>query len=117
MKKQQSESVLHDWVAELPFAQQTTLLLSLRCFDGLLHHGPAKDMVHLIRGLVLKPLNTDFVRSDSFMSIDYDEFQFQTKHFFISGIPTVNCQLSTSIVNILSLPLKINHGLQNWLRC
>lgn len=79
-KTNSKESVVHDWVSELPFMQQALLFTALRGPDGSPKDCPAKDMVKFLRAAVLKPAMmtggvwTDWkpMPSDSFMFGMYD---------------------------------------------
>jgi len=74
MKQSTKESVLHDWVMELPFTQQALLMLATRGPDGLPKETPAKLILHYLRGIVFKPAYPDFKGADGFMNIDYGEY-------------------------------------------
>lgn len=73
------ESVLHDWVTELPFMQQALLMLATRGPDGLPKETPAKKILHYLRGLVFKPAYEDFGKCDGFMNVDYGELAYIQK--------------------------------------
>lgn len=47
-------SVLPDWISELPLQQQSVLLLGLRGPDGDVKHTPFKRLLRAYRGTVLK---------------------------------------------------------------
>jgi len=74
MKADNKESVIHDWVSNLPFTQQALLMLSLRGPDGLPKHNTAKQIVYYLRGLILKPAYPDFEGKDGFMCTKYGSF-------------------------------------------
>ncbi len=75
-KTQKIESVLHDWVHELPFQMQALLLTSIRGADGNTKHNPAKCIVRYLRGIVLKPAgNWDGTNNNDFMWGEYDKFE------------------------------------------
>ncbi len=91
MKKSDNESVLHDWINELPFTQQALLLLSLRGPDGIEKHSTAKNMLYYMRGVILKPAYEEWIGGvnaetytgrDGFMCTDYTLFEQDSKDFF-----------------------------------
>lgn len=72
MKTYKSESVLHDWVHELPFQQQALLMTGMRGPDGLDKHNAAKIIVRYLRGCVLKPAGDwNGLNNNDFMWADY----------------------------------------------
>lgn len=73
MKIESNESVLHEWVTMLPFTQQALLLLATRGPDNLPKGAPAKQVLHYLRGVVIKPAYPDFDGTDGFMNVDYGE--------------------------------------------
>lgn len=83
MKKDKKESVLHDWMLELPFTQQALLMLSLRGPDGITKYSGAKAVIHYMRGVVLRPAYPDFMEMDGFMRIDYENFLETENAFFV----------------------------------
>jgi len=89
MKKQPIESVVHDWIAELPFTQQAVLMLTLRGPDGLPKVCSTKALLFYIRGVVLKPAypgleNVGEYIPDSFMRIDFENFDATSAQYFNS---------------------------------
>ena len=72
-KVKERESVLEEWVEELPFTQQALLLLATRGADGMPKYNAAKQMVYYLRGVVLKAAYPDFYLMDGFMSKRIDE--------------------------------------------
>lgn len=54
-KQSKSESVLHDWVHELPFQMQALLLTGMRGPDENNKYNSAKAIVRYLRGAVIKP--------------------------------------------------------------
>lgn len=73
MKESAKESVLHDWIAELPFTMQALLLLGTRGPDGNQKYCSAKNLVYYLRGVVIKPAYPNFMGKDGFMSTKYFE--------------------------------------------
>jgi hypothetical protein len=55
MKTQEKQSVVQEWVAELPFQMQAVLLMALRGPDGIEKKSPAKQLLHALRGCILHP--------------------------------------------------------------
>jgi hypothetical protein len=75
MKTEKKESVLHDWVQELPFTQQALLVMATRGADGLCKNNPAKSILHYLRGTILKPAYPNFTGDcDGYMRTDYINF-------------------------------------------
>lgn len=81
MKKESRESVLHDWVCDLPFTQQALLMLATRGPDSLPKDTPAKEILHYLRGAIIKPAYFDFYKEDGFMNIDYGEVTYEQDHY------------------------------------
>jgi len=54
-KTSKKESVIHDWVAELPFQMQALLMTAMRGPDACQKHNSAKIIVRYLRSVVLKP--------------------------------------------------------------
>lgn len=54
-KTQRIESVLHDWVCELPFQMQALLLTAMRGPDENNKYNAAKAVIRYLRGSVIKP--------------------------------------------------------------
>lgn len=79
MKTKPNESVLQDWVCTLPFMQQALLMLATRGPDGLPKYTPAKQILHYLRGVVIKPAHESFKQCDGFMNVDYGQVQYHTK--------------------------------------
>jgi hypothetical protein len=69
-----NKSVLQDWVCELPVMMQALLCCALRGPDTNEKESPAKCLLRLMRGAVLKPADPKYKgNSDSFMWTDYRE--------------------------------------------
>jgi hypothetical protein len=66
------ESVLHDWVLELPFQMQALLLTAMRGPDNMPKQCNAKPIVRYLRGVVCKPAGDWSGKNDnSFMWGEY----------------------------------------------
>jgi hypothetical protein len=84
-KKILKESVLHEWVTELPFQMQALLLTAMRGPDNSTKHCPAKQIVRYLRGAVLKPAGIwEGFNDNDFMWGDYSLFKFSIDTFFHS---------------------------------
>lgn len=82
-KKSKSESVLHDWVHELPFQMQALLLTSMRGPDGCSKDNSAKCIVRYLRGAVIKPAGNWSGQNDNdFMWGNYLGFDKRIKDFW-----------------------------------
>jgi hypothetical protein len=82
-KKSLSESVLHDWVHELPFQQQALLMTAMRGPDGSAKHNHAKVIVRFLRGAICKPAgNWSGYNDNDFMWGDYTVFKHCDKAFW-----------------------------------
>lgn len=80
MKKQEIESVLHDWVSTLTFQQQALLMTGMRGPDGMPKECAAKPLVRYLRGVVLKPAGMWGGKNDNdFMWGDYEKFDAYAK--------------------------------------
>ena len=83
MKTKTKQSVVKDWVSDLPFTQQALLMLSLRGADGMPKHNSAKDVVHFMRDVILHPAYSGYIGyPEGFMRADYDSFQVIVNNFF-----------------------------------
>ena len=82
MKKKKSESVVQEWVFELPFMMQALLLTAMRGPDGCPKYNNVKNIVRFIRGTVLKPAGKIYGNEDGFMWIDFKTFDHFQDHFF-----------------------------------
>lgn len=85
MKTRPIESVVYDWVGELPFQMQALLFTAMRGPDNCTKDNVAKSIVRFLRGAVLKPAaNTSMMFNDnSFMWWDYENFCNLVDDFFI----------------------------------
>lgn len=84
MKTKPRESVVKEWVSDLPFTQQALLMLSLRGPDGVPKHSPAKYLLYYIRDVVLHaayPYDGEFEKC-GFMRADYENFRDAVNAFF-----------------------------------
>jgi hypothetical protein len=86
-KTQLRESVVHEWVSDLPFQMQALLFTSMRGPDENNKHNPAKSMIRYMRGIVLKPAgnyDTTYidVNDNDFMWGDYRCFGSHADAFF-----------------------------------
>lgn len=82
-KTKKSESVLHDWVHELPFQMQALLLTAVRGPDENNKHNTAKAIVRYFRGSVIKPAGKWYGRNDNdFMWGEYDLFAVHMNNFW-----------------------------------
>lgn len=82
-KKQQAESVLHDWVHSLTFQMQALLLTGVRGPDATSKDNPAKQIVRYLRGAVIKPAGDWNGENDNtFMWGDYDLFDTYMSYFW-----------------------------------
>lgn len=86
MKQHDKESVLHDWVTELPFTQQALLMLSMRGPDGLPKNTAAKWLLYYMRDAICKPAYEydGLFYPSGFMRHDYDNFTEVAQAFFES---------------------------------
>jgi hypothetical protein len=83
MKTEQKQSVIKDWVSELPFTQQALLMLSLRGADGLGKYNSTKEVIHFMRDLVLHAAYPNYTgKPEGFMRADYKNWETVVKHFF-----------------------------------
>jgi hypothetical protein len=82
MKTTAKESVLMDWVTELPFMQQALLLLALRGPDGIEKYNTAKNIIRYMRSTVLKPAGEYDGNQDGFMWKDWTNFFEYGNSFF-----------------------------------
>jgi hypothetical protein len=86
MKTEAKQSVVKEWVSELPFTQQALLMLGLRGPDGIPKLSAAKQIVHYLRGEVLNAAYDDY-NPDSeeymfgFMRGDYRNFEAYVNDF------------------------------------
>jgi hypothetical protein len=92
MKNLSKQSVVKDWVLELPFTQQALLMLSLRGPDGCSKYTPAKYICYFIRDVILHAAYPSYDGSfepGGFMRNDYDNFAVEVDRFFedIDGYP------------------------------
>lgn len=77
------ESVLHDWVMELPFQMQALLLTSMRGPDENNKFNSAKCIVRYMRGVVIKPAGDWHGENDNdFMWADYSKFTTIASNFW-----------------------------------
>lgn len=80
MKQQAKESVIHDWVSELPFTQQAVLMVAMRGPDGLSKDNLAKPIVFYMRHAVMKPAypykDNEPYKPGNFMCCDFDNFSY-----------------------------------------
>ena len=84
MKTEPKQSVIKDWVLDLPFTQQALLMLSLRGADGMPKFNAAKEIVHYLRGVVLHPAYANYNgKPEGFMRGDYDNWERIVKALFI----------------------------------
>lgn len=75
-KEKAIESVLHDWVHELPFQQQALLLTAMRGPDENNKHNAAKAIIRYLRGVVCKPAgNWNYTNNNDFMWGEYKLFK------------------------------------------
>lgn len=82
-KSKLSESVLHDWVHELPFQMQALLLTAMRGPDTLNKHNPAKCIIRYLRGVVCKPAGKwNCSNNNDFMWGEYDKFHTHCMNFW-----------------------------------
>lgn len=84
-KKGKTESVVHEWVSDLPFMQQALLMTAMRGPDGCRKYNAAKNIVKYMRGAVLKPAGEITGNEDSFMWINYALFEEYTTEFFFDN--------------------------------
>lgn len=77
------ESVLHDWVHQLPFQMQALLLTGMRGPDENNKYNAAKAITRYLRGVVIKPAGKwSGINDNDFMWGDYDVFAEYKKTFF-----------------------------------
>jgi hypothetical protein len=84
MKTSPTESVVKEWISELPFTQQALLMLSLRGPDGVEKYSGAKFILYFIRDVILKaayPYDGKFEKG-GFMRSDYENFSTVADAFF-----------------------------------
>lgn len=82
-KIKKTESVLHDWVHELPFQMQALLMTGMRGPDGCAKHNAAKSIVRFLRGAVCKPAGKwSGLNDNDFMWGDYRDFPTWARTFF-----------------------------------
>lgn len=83
MKTKKIESVIHDWVAALPFTQQAVLMCAMRGPDNSEKSDSAKQMTFYLRGIVMKPAySNDGIMPytpGGFMCDDYEAFAGRAK--------------------------------------
>lgn len=83
MKTDRKQSVIKEWMLDLPFTQQALLMLSLRGADGMSKYNAAKDMIHFMRDVVLNAAYEDYNgEPEGFMRADYENFDRVAKSFF-----------------------------------
>lgn len=83
MKTQKKQSVIKEWVSELPFTQQALLMLSLRGADGMPKYNSAKDVVHYMRDVILFPAYPNYTgEPEGFMRADYNQWNAVVNAFF-----------------------------------
>lgn len=75
MKQQESESVVQDWVSDLPFMMQALLLTGIRGADGVHRENSSQPIIKFIRGAILKPDKEIFGNEDHFMWIRWSDFE------------------------------------------
>jgi hypothetical protein len=84
MKTENKQSVIKDWVSELPFTQQALLMLSLRGADGMGKYNTAKEIVHYMRDVILHAAYPNYNgKPEGFMRGDYENWETIVKSFFI----------------------------------
>lgn len=77
------ESVLHDWVCELPFQMQALLCTAMRGPDENNKFNAAKSIIRYLRGVVLKPAGEWHGHNDNdFMWADYGKFKSYADEFW-----------------------------------
>lgn len=75
MKRMLHESVLHDWVQELPFQMQALLTTAMRGPDENNKFNAAKGVIRYLRSVVLKPAGEwNGKNNNDFMWGEYDKF-------------------------------------------
>lgn len=83
MKTEKKQSVIKEWVSELPFTQQALLMLALRGADGMPKHNTAKNVVHYLRDVILHAAYPDYDGTpEGFMRADYENFGLVVKMFW-----------------------------------
>lgn len=85
-----NESVVHQWLSELPFQMQALLMTAMRGPDGSNKHNSAKAIVRYLRGVVLRPagklkyfgVDGSFENDNDFMWGEYQLFPVWIKNFW-----------------------------------
>lgn len=85
MKTKSTESVIHDWISELPFQQQALLMTGMRGPDNSSKHNIAKFIIRYLRCVVLKPAgNWNQTNNNNFMWGEWQLFEGYTNDFWDS---------------------------------
>lgn len=83
MKTEIKESVLYDWIHELPFQQQALLMTGMRGPDNSGKHNIAKFIIRYLRASVLKPAGDwNGTNNNNFMWGQWEYFGRYTTDFW-----------------------------------